>query len=133
MCMKIIPRNIHAFLDYIVGAALVAAPWLFGFADDTAATYIPVTLGIGTLVYSLLTNYELGLIRVIPFRVHLGLDVASGLFLAASPWLFGFADHVYLPHVVVGIFEIMAGTMTRDAAASSLATNHTPGHARTLP
>jgi len=115
--MKMIPRNIHGVVDYIVGAALVAAPWLFGFADNTPATYVPVALGIGALMYSLLTRYELGLIKIIPFKIHLILDVVSGAFLAASPWLFGFADHVYLPHLIVGVFEIVAGLTTKDSSA----------------
>ena len=112
--MKIIPRNIHAILDYIVGVALIAAPWSLGFADYSMATYVPVVLGIGTLFYSLLTNYEAGLVRLIPFRIHLTLDVLSGLLLAASPWLFGFASHVYLPHVIIGVFEIIAGLTTKN-------------------
>jgi hypothetical protein len=112
-----IPRNVHGVLDYIVGLLLAASPWLFGFADGTAAQFVPVTLGVGALLYSLLTNYELGLIRVIPFRIHLMLDFASGLLLAASPWLFGFADRVYLPHLILGLLEIGAAAMTRRDAA----------------
>jgi hypothetical protein len=45
-------------------------------------------LGWAALVHSLLTNYELGLFKVLPFRVHLTLDVFSGALLAVSPWLF---------------------------------------------
>jgi hypothetical protein len=115
--MKIIPRKIHGILDYLVGIVLIAAPWILGFADNGPATYVPVVLGVGALLYSLLTNYELGVLRVIPFRVHLILDVLSGLLLAASPWLFGFADRVYLPHLLVGIFEVLAGLMTRNASS----------------
>jgi hypothetical protein len=53
------------------------------------------------------------LIRVIPMRTHLALDTASGLLLAASPWLFGFVESVYLPHLIMGAFEIGAAAMTR--------------------
>jgi SPW repeat len=113
--MKIIPRFAHGILDYVVGILLIAAPWVLGFADDGPATYVPVVLGAGALVYSLLTNYELGLLRIIPFSTHLILDVLSGALLALSPWLFGFADRVYLPHLIVGLFEIAAGLMTRNA------------------
>jgi hypothetical protein len=112
-----IPRNVHGVLDYIVGLLLIASPWVFGFADGTAAQHVPVALGVGALLYSLLTNYELGLIRVIPFSVHLMLDFASGVFLAASPWLLGFADRVNLPHVILGVLEIGAAAMTRRDAA----------------
>jgi hypothetical protein len=52
--------------------------------------------------------------------VHLATDVAAGALLAVSPWLFGFADRVYLPHLVVGLFEIAAGLMTRTTSDTSL-------------
>ena len=120
--MKIIPRKTHGVLDYIVGAALIAAPWIFGFADDTAATYVPVAVGGGALLYSLLTRYELGMIKMIPFETHLILDVMSGILLAASPWLFGFSDRVYLPHLIVGLFEIGAGLMTENTSSASSST-----------
>lgn len=121
--MKIIPRKIHGFLDYLVGMVLIAVPWLFGFADDGPATYIPVALGAGALVYSILTNYEWGLVRLIPFRVHLLLDVLSGAFLAISPWLFGFSNKVYLPHLIFGLIEMAAGMMTRDSSEVAVMSN----------
>jgi SPW repeat len=121
--MKIIPRKMHGLLDYLVGVVLIAAPWLFGFADDGPATYIPVALGAGALVYSILTNYESGVVRLIPFRVHLLLDVLSGAFLAISPWLFGFSNKVYLPHLIFGLIEIAAGIMTRESSDASVMSN----------
>jgi hypothetical protein len=121
--MKIIPRKIHGFLDYLMGVVLIAAPWLFGFADDGPATYIPVALGAGALVYSILTNYESGVVRLIPFRVHLLLDVLSGAFLAISPWLFGFSNKVYLPHLIFGLIEIAAGIMTRESSDAPVMSN----------
>lgn len=113
--MRFIPTKVHGFLDYAMGAILIAAPWLLGFAIGGAETWVPVVLGAGAILYSLLTDYELGIARMIPMRVHLGLDAASGLLLAASPWIFGFADHVYLPHLVLGIAEIGAALLTETA------------------
>ena len=55
--------------------------------------------------------------------MHLTLDVVSGIVMAASPWIFNFADRVYLPHVIFGVFEIGAGLLTqRKAYADSNAT-----------
>jgi hypothetical protein len=68
---------------------------------------------LGDLVYSLLTKYEMGLSKVLPFRVHLTLDMIGGLFLAVSPWLFVFADRVWAPHLVLGLLEAGAVLMTR--------------------
>ncbi len=111
--MRFIPTRIHGFLDYGMGLLLIVAPWLFGFADGGAETWIPVILGIGAIVYSLLTDYELGVARTIPMATHLMLDIASGIVLAVSPWIFGFADDVWAPHLILGLLEIGAGLTTR--------------------
>ena len=111
--MRFIPTRIHGVLDYLVGVLLIAAPWLLGFADVDAARWVPVILGIGAILYSLVTRYEFGLAGLISMPVHLGLDALSGLVLAASPWLFGFADEVWLPHLLLGLFEICAALTTR--------------------
>ena len=112
--MRIIPTRIHGILDYLMGALLLVAPWLFGFADEGgAARWVPVALGAGVIVYSLLTRYELGIAPLLSMPAHLGLDAAGGLLLAASPWLFGFADRVWVPHLVFGLLEIGAALLTR--------------------
>ena len=103
----------HGIIDYVAGAIIALSPWLFGFAAGGAETWVPFAVGVGGLLYSLMTNYELGVVRVIPMSTHLALDAASGLLLAASPWLFGFADAVFVPHLVLGLFEIGAAAMTR--------------------
>ena len=110
--MRMIPTKVHGILDYLVGALLIAVPWLFDCADNRPATSIAVVMGITAFVYSLITRYELGALRLIPMKVHLGLDFMSGLLLFASPWLFGFSDRIVWPHVVVGLFEMAAALMT---------------------
>ena len=111
--MRFIPTRVHGVLDYLVGALLIAAPWILGFSRGGAETWVPVILGAGALVYSLSTNYELGVVRRIPMGTHLGLDAASGLLLAVSPWLFGFSAFVFWPHLILGIFEIVAALTTK--------------------
>lgn len=110
--MRFIPTRVHGVMDYAVGLLLIAAPFLLGFANGGPEMWVPIILGVGTLIYSLFTDYELGLVRSIPMPVHLGIDVVAGIFLAASPWLLGYAGEVYLPHLLVGLLEIGAGVMT---------------------
>jgi hypothetical protein len=121
-----IPTRIHGYLDYLVGLVLIASPWLFGFADGGPEQWIPIVLGVAALAYSLMTNYELGAMRVIPMPVHLMLDAGSGALLAASPWLFGFADDVWAPHLILGLVEIGAALMTSRTpeSADSMDTDH---------
>lgn len=110
--MRFIPSFVHSLLDYIFGFALVTAPWLLGFDDNATATTLAVLLGLGTLLYSLLTNYEFGVIRMIPFRIHLLIDGLLGLFLVAIPWLFGFADRYAEPFYGFGMYAIGAALLT---------------------
>lgn len=110
--MRLLSTKTHGYIDYIVGLLLIASPWLMGFARNEAETWILVFLGIGALVYSAFTNYELGVIRLMAMRTHLTLDFLSGLFLAASPWIFGFDDYIILPHVLFGLFEMAATVIT---------------------
>jgi hypothetical protein len=110
--MKVISTKVHGVLDYLMGALLIASPWLFNFTRGGAETWVPVALGAGAILYSLITDYELGLYRTISMRMHLNLDLMSGAFLALSPWIFGFNEYVYLPHLVLGIAEIGAVLMT---------------------
>lgn len=111
--MRFIPTAVHGALDYLIGALLIIAPWVLGFADNGAATWTPVVIGAGVIGYSLFTAYEMGAIKLIPMRVHLWLDGIGGAILAGSPWIFGFADYVWVPHLVVGVLEVGAAIFTR--------------------
>src|SRR5215213_9744911 len=105
--MPIIPTRIHALIDYAVGILLVAVPYLLGSADGSPAQYVPQVLGVMTIVMSLFTRYELSVAGLIPMRLHLAVDALGGALLAASPCLFGFSDRVYLPHLIVGLGELL--------------------------
>jgi len=110
--MRFIPTRVHGILDYTVSALLAISPWLFQFNRGRAETWVPVVLGAGAILYSLFTDYEWGVSRRIPMPVHLMIDLFSGIFLALSPWIFGFASYVYLPHLIFGILEIGVSLMT---------------------
>jgi hypothetical protein len=127
--MKPINSRVHGVLDYLTGATLIFAPAILDFASSGAAARVPLMLGIGTIIYSALTRYELGLVKVIPFRGHLTLDLFSGILLAASPWLFGFAEHVWKPHVLLGAFEIVVTLLTRASSSTEGSRlQRTPAH-----
>lgn len=106
-----ISTRIHGFMDYAMGALLIILPYIADFPQGVATT-IPVVLGAGTIAYSLVTNYELGLTPILSMSAHLILDFIAGALLALSPWFFGFSDEIYLPFVVLGGVEILASLFT---------------------
>lgn len=111
MSYRFIPTRVHGWLDYIVAIALIFAPTIFGFTNvGGAAVAIPMILGVLLFLYSLFTRYEDGLVKVIPFPIHLIIDLVAAAFLALSPFIFNFAKHapnVWVPHLVVGILVIL--------------------------
>ncbi|MXQ11058.1 SPW repeat protein [Microvirga makkahensis] len=111
--MRFVSTRIHGVMDYIVGLLLLAVPYLLGFADGSAAQWVPTILGVAIIGMALITDFELSVVKLIPMPLHLGIDIAGGLLLLVSPWLFGFADRVMWPHVIVGALEVGLALTTR--------------------
>ncbi|MFN2508819.1 MAG: SPW repeat protein [Chthoniobacterales bacterium] len=121
--MKIIPAFVHGIFDYIGGIALLAAPNLFGFSEmGGAAVWVPRIIGLIVLLQSICTNYEVGLVKLLPMKMHLMNDYIASIFLAASPWLFGFSSgpsNSWMPHLIVGIAVFVLTLMTQDQPRSA--------------
>jgi hypothetical protein len=101
-------------LDYIIGIVLIGLPFLYdAWGGDWALIWMPMGLGIGIIVYSLFTDYELSMVRAIPMPAHLVLDAVGGIILAVSPFVFGFAQRTWLPYVIIGVFEVGTSLVTR--------------------
>jgi len=117
--IRFIPTGVHAYFDYIGGIVLLAAPFIFSFFNGGgAAVIVPMVLGVGLILYSLLTNYELGIpgVKFIPMWVHLVFDFVAAAFLALSPFIFGFINktpNVWLPHIVAGVGVILLVLVTQ--------------------
>lgn len=86
MLAKLIPTRVHGVIDYLMGILFLILPWLLGWSQP--ATWLMWILGAGILISSLLTNYELGALKLIPVPAHLGLDILVGLVLVGAPFLF---------------------------------------------
>lgn len=110
--MHIIETKTHAYIDYSVGIILIAAAYLLNFRLENVPNTVLFAVGAWSLLYSILTKYELGLIKILPIQIHLMLDTVSGIFLATSPWIFGFAETVYLPHLILGITTLGTAIIT---------------------
>ncbi|MBA3828122.1 MAG: hypothetical protein H0X33_04225 [Taibaiella sp.] len=77
--MKILSPRLHGIIDYLVIVFLFLSPKMFGMTGFPATfTYI---LGSVHLLLTILTIYPLGIIRVIPFRVHGVIEVLVSLVL----------------------------------------------------
>lgn len=111
--MNLISTKAHGIMDYVMGLFLVACPWIFNLDIHSAEGMVPMAIGGVSILYSLITNYELGAVKGISMRAHLWMDELAGFFLAISPWLFNFDERVYLPHLILGIAEFGLAFMTQ--------------------
>lgn len=110
--MRFIPTRFHGLMDYVVGALLIGSPWWVGFTGDTVATLTAVVAGAVVLVQAAITDFEAGIIKKTSVSTHLMTDVFLGVVLTISPWPFGFDQVVFLPHLLFGLFLILAAFTT---------------------
>ncbi|MDX8152137.1 SPW repeat protein [Patulibacter brassicae] len=56
--VKLVPLRGHAYLDIGLGLALVLAPFVLGYADETGALILHLVLGLGLLTSAPMTNWR---------------------------------------------------------------------------
>src|SRR4051794_19884338 len=74
--MKRMSTSTHGLIDYATSAFIAALPKLAGFGPKVTAILEGSAATSG--VYSAMTNYEKGLVHVLPMKAHLTLDALSG-------------------------------------------------------
>jgi VIT1/CCC1 family predicted Fe2+/Mn2+ transporter len=52
-----VPLAVHVLLDYVLAGLLIAAPFLFGFSDETAPTAFFIGLGVAHLLVTVGTRF----------------------------------------------------------------------------
>lgn len=120
MAMKVIPTKVHGVFDYLMVGTLIALPQALGWSGGV--TRLLTNAGLGTLGYSLLTRYELGLVRVLPMKGHLALDGLSGALLCAAPFLLLDDDEdgdLTAPLVGLGLFELVVTLLSQSTPGFS--------------
>jgi len=110
--MRFITPEFHAIMDYVMSILLVTSPFILDYYAGGPESMVPICLGLMALFITPLTDFRFAIIRVIPLKWHLIIDLASGIFLALSPWIFDFYRHVYAPHVIFGGLMIIASLTT---------------------
>src|SRR3954470_20057027 len=110
-----IDATLHGVTDYSAGTLLVTAfPRLVGLEGTPAARQIRAAGAIHA-GYSTLTRYPLGIVKLIPFKVHLGLDALGAVALAPTPFVTGQwkkGTKHWVPHVGLALFELSSLVMT---------------------
>ena len=85
---RLIPQDLHSVLDYGVALVLLGSALVFRSRKARA-----VGVGLGSAVggFSLMTDYRMSLLKLIPIEAHEGLDYAVALASLAAPFALGYA------------------------------------------
>lgn len=104
MSLRFITKSIHAYLDYPVAIGLMVMPFLFGLGDvNPLAFWLSFATGIAALGLTVLTDHHLGVIRILPYSLHLAVDGIVGVVFVAAPLLLGFAGIEFWYYMLLGL------------------------------
>ena len=89
--MKFVTKQIHAYLDYPVAIALIGLPFLLGLGSSNPLAFqLSLITGVAALILTILTDHQLGVFPVVPYKIHLTVDLLVGIVFVLAPFLFAF-------------------------------------------
>jgi hypothetical protein len=93
MSFRFITKSMHAYLiDYPVAVVLIVAPFVLKLGQSgPIALWLSVIVGVAALLLAALTDHPTGLVRIIPYWLHLWVDRAVGAVFVIAPFAFNFA------------------------------------------
>jgi hypothetical protein len=91
MHIRFVTKTIHAYLDYPVALSLLVVPFILGVGlDNPWARWISPAAGVAAFILTLLTNHATGVIRVIPYWLHVAVDRLVGVVFLIASFVFDF-------------------------------------------
>ena len=84
--MKPISPKQHGVVDYVFAGTALAAPRVLGWSDRV--TRFLTGSAVAIVGMSAVTRYELGLVKLLPMKAHIAVDVAHNVLYLAAPRLF---------------------------------------------
>ena len=100
--------KIHGIIDYGVVLFLWISPSIFSLPSTTSLfTYI---LGGVHLTLTLLTNFEMGIIRVIPLKIHGWIELIVAISLVGAAFYLGNLDGDLARNYYLGFSAAVFGT-----------------------
>jgi hypothetical protein len=91
MTIRFVTKTVHAFLDYPIALSLMVTPFLLGLGhSNPLALWLSVATGAAAFILTLFTDHATGVIRVLPYRLHVAVDRLVGGVFVVAPFALGF-------------------------------------------
>ena len=107
-----ISTKTHGLIDYAWAATAAALPKMMTNAPSSGR--LVQNAGIAAAANTMLTNYEAGLMRVMPMKTHLALEVLMGSALLLAPFFVPASERRYaaIP-MALGAVTLVTALMSR--------------------
>lgn len=110
-----IPQDVHSVMDYVDGLTTLTGYFMPQNDEDDAACWASLALGASVIGTSLMTDYRLSAMKLIPIRAHETADYLWGASAIALPFLLGYwksSPRVAMTHIAVGAGALLASLFT---------------------
>jgi hypothetical protein len=106
-----IDSTLHGVTDYTLGALLTTVlPRVAGVEGTESAMQMRIA-GAAHAAYSTLTDYPLGVVKLIPYKVHLAIDALGAVAVGTLPFITGQyrkGPRHFVPHLALAAFELQS-------------------------
>lgn len=122
MPYRFVTKAIHAYLiDYPVAVVLLIAPFILKLGQSAPiALWLSVVTGLAALILPLLTDHPTGVMKVIPYALHLWVDRAVGVVFLAALFVFSFSGLDAWYYGVLGVAVLLTTSVLNAPEEPSL-------------
>lgn len=108
MSIRFVTQKAHAYLDYPVALNLMLTPFLLKLGEfNPPALWLSVATGVAALTLTFFTDHETGIVRLLPYRIHLMVDRAVGFVFVLAPFVLGLSGRNQLFYLVNGVAVLL--------------------------
>jgi hypothetical protein len=115
-------KHIHAYLDYPVGLGLILMPMLLNIGStNQLAFWLSVATGFAALLLTFLTDHHLGVMKVLPYKLHLAVDFLVGVTFLLAPLALGLSGLDAAYFWVLGAVVVVVVTLDKSQPEPQIA------------
>lgn len=100
MTIRFITPALHGAGDYAAATALIVLPFVLRL--EGFALTLSVAGGTGLILYSLMTDYALGPLKLLSYKTHIVLDLLAAVAFLVAPFVLGFEGLTRIYYFVMG-------------------------------
>ena len=127
--MQRMSTTTHGIVDYVVSGVVALLPKMMNTSPKV--TMLMEASAGTSAAYSAMTNYELGLVKVLPMKAHLALDAISGGMMLGAAMMFDDEEpEVRATLAGIGLFEIAAALTTQTRSSTERSRRSSGGKGR---